>query len=166
VGEWYAAFRFGGVPERDLNGRTVGCIGAGHIGSRVVQLARALGMRTIAITRTPTAERAARLGVDWLGGLEDLHRLLRESDFAVVCVPLSETTTGLLGAAELELLGSDGFLVNVARGPVVQQEPLYEALRTNGIAGAGLDVWYSYPAHVGQIVCPPSPRSGSWTTSS
>jgi phosphoglycerate dehydrogenase-like enzyme len=154
AGEWHTAFSYGGVPEQDLNGRTVGCIGVGNIGSRVVQLARAFGMRTIAVTRTPTPDRAARLGLDWLGGIDDLDRLLIESDFVIVCVPLGEATAGLIGAAELELLGPQGYLVNVARGAVVQQVPLYEALRSNRIAGAGLDVWYRYPAHVGERVLP------------
>lgn len=111
-------------------------------------------MRTIAITRTPTAERTTRLGLDWLGGMDDLHQLFTESDFVVVCVPLSESTGGLVGAQELDLLGRDGYLINVARGAIVDQEQLYEALRTRRIAGAGLDVWYRYPAHVGQKVLP------------
>jgi phosphoglycerate dehydrogenase-like enzyme len=154
AGEWHTAFSYGGTPERDLRGRVVGCIGVGNIGSRVVELARAFGMRTIAITRAPTPERTALLGVDWLGSMADLNRLLEESDFVVVCAPLTETTVGLLGAAELALIGPSGYLINVARGAIVQETPLYEALRTNRIAGAGLDVWYRYPEHVGQAAMP------------
>jgi phosphoglycerate dehydrogenase-like enzyme len=154
AGNWHTAFSYGGTPERDLRGCVVGCIGVGNIGSRVVELARTFGMRTIAITRAPTAKRAALLGVDWLGSMDDLNRLLRESDFVVICVPLTEATTGLLGEAELELIGPGGYLVNVARGAIVEEAPLFEALRTNRIAGAGLDVWYRYPEHVGQVVMP------------
>jgi phosphoglycerate dehydrogenase-like enzyme len=154
AGEWHTAFSYGGVPERDLRGCVVGCIGVGNIGSRVVELASAVGMRTIAVTRAPSAERATLLGVDWLGSMADLSRLLRESDFVVVCVPLTEETEGLIGADELELIGRGGYLINVARGAIVQEAPLYEALRTNGIAGAALDVWYRYPEHVGQTSLP------------
>ena len=154
AGEWHTAFGYGGTPERDLSGCVVGCIGVGTIGSRVIELARAFGMRAIAITQTPTPERSASLGVEWLGSMADLHRLLRESDFVVVCVPLTETTAELIGAAELDLIGPNGYLINVARGAVVQEAPLYEALHQKRIAGAGLDVWYRYPEHVGQAVMP------------
>lgn len=153
-GDWHTAFSYGGTPERDLRGCVVGCIGVGNIGSRVVELSRAVGMRAVAITRAPTPERAERLDVEWLGSMADLDRLLRESDFVVVCVPLTEETTGLVGAAELDLLGPNGYLVNVARGAIVEEGPLYEALRTNGIAGAALDVWYRYPEYVGQTELP------------
>lgn len=154
AGEWHTAFSYGGTPERDLRGRVVGCIGVGHIGSRVIELARAIGMHAIAITQTPSPERAEQLGVDWLGSMADLDHLLRESDFVVVCVPLTDTTAGLLGAAELELIGPGGYLINVARGAIVQEAPLFEALQEKVIAGAGLDVWYRYPEHVGQAVMP------------
>ena len=156
AGDWHTAFSYGGKPERDLRGSVVGCIGVGSIGSRVVELARSFGMRAIAVTRAPTPERAALLDVEWLGSMDDLQRLLSESDFTVVCVPLTETTAGLLGPAELELIGPTGYLVNVARGAIVQEAPLYEALHTKSIAGAGLDVWYRYPEHVGQTVMPAS----------
>ena len=156
AGEWHTAFSYGGEPERDLRGSVVGCIGVGNIGSRVVELARSFGMRAIAVTRSPTPERAALLGVEWLGSMDDLERLLSESDFTVVCLPLTETTAGLLGSAELELIGPTGYLVNVARGAIVQEAALYEALHTKSIAGAGLDVWYRYPEHVGQTVMPAS----------
>ena len=102
AGDWHTAFSYGGKPERDLRGSVVGCIGVGSIGSRVVELARSFGMRAIAVTRAPTPERAALLDVEWLGSMDDLQRLLSESDFTVVCVPLTETTAGLLGPAELE----------------------------------------------------------------
>jgi phosphoglycerate dehydrogenase-like enzyme len=154
AGEWHTAFSYGGTPERDLRGCVVGCIGVGNIGSRVVELAHAVGMRAIAITRAPTPERAALLGVDWLGSMADLDRLLRESDFVVICVPLTEETAGLIGRAELKLIGSGGYLINVARGAIVQETPLYDALRASEIAGAGLDVWYRYPDHVGQTTLP------------
>ncbi len=134
--------------DRDLNGRVVGVIGLGHIGERVATVCRAIGMRAVGVTSQPSPERAAAAGLDWLGGPSraDLHELLRRSDVAVVCLPLGPATEGLIGAEELAALGPDGILVNVARGPVVQEQPLYEALRDGGIAGAAIDVWYRYPS--------------------
>jgi phosphoglycerate dehydrogenase-like enzyme len=133
-----------GLPmERELRGRTLGTIGYGHIGRRVVELAAAFGMEAAAVTRAPAAERAA--GLRWLGGLDDVGRLMRESDVALVAVPLTDETRGLVGAAELDLLGPDGILVNAARGDIVQERALYEALRERRIGGAALDVWYRYP---------------------
>jgi phosphoglycerate dehydrogenase-like enzyme len=155
-GEWHEACSFGGIPERDLRGRTVGVIGLGHIGARVVELCRALGMRAIGITRHPNDERADRLGLEWLGGVADLHRLLKESDFVVVCAPLSDATRGMIGPDELRLLGPESYLVNVARGPLVEEEALYAALHDGTIAGAALDVWYRYPSHTGEQMLPAS----------
>jgi phosphoglycerate dehydrogenase-like enzyme len=174
-GEWHEAVSFGGIPERDLRGRTVGTIGFGRIGARIAELARAIGMRTIAVTRSPGHHTVD--GLDWLGGMEELPRLLRESDFAVVRVPLTSETRALIGPPELCLLGPQGYLLNVGRGPVVDEEALYSALRNGSIAGAGLDVWYRYPSRVGESVLPASlpfwdlenvvmtPHSSGWSES-
>ena len=140
-------FRQGEGLDRDLAGRTVGVVGLGHIGRRVVEVCRAIGMRAVAVTAQPSPERAAAAGLDWLGGpvREDLHELLRRADIAVICLPLEAATQGLIGAAELAALGPDGILVNVARGPIVQERPLYDALCDGVIAGAAIDVWWQYP---------------------
>lgn len=138
-GDWSA-----GLPmERELAGRVVGTIGYGHIGRRLVDLARALGMEAVAVARSPSPGREA--GLRWLGGSQDVLRLMEESDFVVVATPLTDETRGLVGARELEALGPDGVLVNVARGEVVDEQALYEALRDRVIGGAALDVWYRYP---------------------
>jgi phosphoglycerate dehydrogenase-like enzyme len=129
--------------ERELRGRTLGTIGYGHIGRRVVELGRAFGMEAVAVTRSPTPERAD--GLRWLGSLDDLDRLFEEADVAVICVPLAPETAAIVGGRQLELLGSEGYLANVARGAIVQEQALYEALRDRRIAGAALDVWWSYP---------------------
>ena len=135
----------GETPAGDLAEQTVGTVGLGAIGVAVAERARCLGMRAIAVTRSPSPERAARHGLDWLGSLDELPRLLEESDFAVVCLPLHPETRGLIGRRELDALGPDGFLINVARGPIVEEGALYEALRGGRIAGAALDVWWNYP---------------------
>lgn len=139
--------------ERELRGRTLGSIGFGHIAWRVADLARAFGMEVAAVTRSPSAERAA--GLAWLGRFDELDRLLRESEFVLVGVPLTPETDGLIGARELDLLGPEGYLVNPARGAVVEEQALYEALRDRRIAGAALDVWWRYPKRRGERT-PPS----------
>ena len=139
-GLWHEAVSFSGTPERDLRGTTAGLIGLGHIGARAATLLRALGMRTIAVTRQPSPSRGAEHGLDWLGGMGDLTRLLDQSTFAILCVPLTDETRGLIGKAELLALGPEGYLVNVCRGPVVEEHALFDALRSRTIAGAALDV--------------------------
>ena len=127
----------------DLNGHTLGIVGFGTIGRRVAELGRAFGMRCLAVTHTPDAVRSTE--IDRLDGMEGLPRLFEESDYVVVCIPLAPETRGLVGARELDLLGPHGYLANVARGPVVNERALYEALRDRRIAGAAIDVWYRYP---------------------
>lgn len=140
--------------ERELRGRTLGTIGFGDIGRSVAELARALGVDAIAVTRSPSTVRAEAAGLRWLGALDQLDGLLAESDVAVVCVPLAAETRGLIGARELELLGRDSYLVNVGRGRIVDEEALYEALRDRRIAGAALDVWWRYPEDGEEPVLP------------
>jgi phosphoglycerate dehydrogenase-like enzyme len=129
--------------ERELRGRTIGTLGYGHIGRRVVELGRAFGMEAVAVTRAPAPERAD--GLRWLSPMDELDRLFKEADVAVVCVPLARETRAIVGPQQLDLLGPEGYLVNVARGAIVQEQPLFEALRDRRIAGAALDVWWSYP---------------------
>ena len=138
----------------EIRGRMLGIVGLGRIGSEVARIGRAFGMRVGAVTRTPDAARPAALGLDSIGGLDELHRLLAESDFVVLAVPLEATTTGLIGAAALAAMRPSAFLVNVARGEVVDEAALYAALRDRTIAGAAIDVWYRYPT--AREACPPS----------
>ena len=155
-GVWGTANRFEGQPDRDLRGRAVGIIGYGRIGQEVARLTGALGMATCAVTRSPERTDRASDSLRWIGGMDSLSRLLTESDFVVLALPLDDSTRGLIGAAQLELLGPDGYLVNLARGPLVEEEALYLALRERRIAGAALDVWYRYPTAPGEIVYPAS----------
>lgn len=122
---------------RGLRGRTVGVVGLGHNGQAVARLAKAVGMRVIGLTRQPeqTIEE-----VEVVYGLDGLPTLLSQSDFVVMCVPLTRETHGLVGKAELDALGHDSYLINVARGGVVDERDLAWALRKGIIAGAALDV--------------------------
>jgi phosphoglycerate dehydrogenase-like enzyme len=137
-------------PSIELRGRKLAVIGLGSIGREVARLGRAFGMKVYAIKRTVT-ERDKELPeeVDFLGGPDDLEYVLKECDFAVLCVPLTPDTKGLVGAKELELLAGK-YLVNVSRGPVVDEEALFYALQGGKLAGAGIDTWYVYPRNAAE----------------
>jgi phosphoglycerate dehydrogenase-like enzyme len=155
-GIWHDAYRFEGTPTPDLRGRTVGTVGLGNIGAEVVRLGRSLGMKAIAVTRKPKPDRERGLKLSWLGGLEALPQLFREADFVVIALPLNHETKGIIRERELRELGPNGYLINVCRGPVVDEAALYEALASRTIAGAGIDVWYRYPSRPDEVVLPAS----------
>jgi len=127
----------------EVMGKTLGIYGYGHIGVEVARRARAFGMRCIGIRRS---ERPCPPELDWLGRPGDLHRLLGCSDFVLIACDMNEETIGLLGPDELAAMKHGGVLINVARGRIVQEDALYEALRTGQIGGAILDTWYNYGA--------------------
>jgi D-2-hydroxyacid dehydrogenase (NADP+) len=128
-------FRF----TAELGGKTCGIAGLGAIGRETARRARAMGMRVIA-TRRHAATGATDGDCDALFSHSELDRVLAESDYAVLCVPLTVETTRLIGAAELATMKRTAFLVNIARGAVVDQDALISALRDGTIAGAALDV--------------------------
>ncbi|MDR6504596.1 2-hydroxyacid dehydrogenase [Arthrobacter oryzae] len=125
---------------------TLGLVGLGSIGAEVARVAGALGMTVRAVRRNPSAALPQGVNLDWVGGNHELHGLLATSDVVVVSVPLDSGTKGLIGAAELACMKPSALLINVARGPVVDQAALYAALTERRIAGAGLDVWWGSPA--------------------
>jgi len=124
----------------NLRGKRLGVVGLGSIGTRVATLGLAWGMRPIGVVAHPSAERArsfAAQGVD----LADLDRVLEESDFISLHVPLDEATRGMIGAGELGRVKPGAFLVNIARGGVVDEAALLGALQPGGrLRGAALDV--------------------------
>jgi phosphoglycerate dehydrogenase-like enzyme len=124
-----------------LAGRTVGVVGLGEIGTEVVRALTGLGMRARAVRRNAKAPTSVPLDhVDGMAGLDDL---LAGSDIVVLTVPLTDETRGMIGARELALMGRHALLVNVARGQLVDEDALYDALVTESIGGAGLDVWWA-----------------------
>jgi phosphoglycerate dehydrogenase-like enzyme len=127
-----------------LRSKTVGIVGLGHIGREVARLAKAFGMRVVATRRSVGQATSARY-VDLLLPSEQLPRLLAESDFVVICVPLTPETDGLIGEEKLRMMKPDAYLINVARGKVVDEEALVKALEEKRIAGAGLDVFATEP---------------------
>jgi phosphoglycerate dehydrogenase-like enzyme len=126
----------------ELAGQTVGVVGLGPIGRGIASRCRALGMRTLGYRRSP----ASCPDVDeTLSGPEGLARLLAESDWLILACALTDETRGLLGAAELGRMKPGAKLVNVARGPVVNEAALLESLRSGHLSAAVLDVFDTEP---------------------
>jgi phosphoglycerate dehydrogenase-like enzyme len=125
-----------------LHGRTLGLIGVGTIGAKVAELARSFGMRVLAMRRR---REAVTTGVDEVLGPGDLHRLLGIADAVVVAAPLTPETTNLLGAAEFRHMKRGAVLVNVGRARIIDHDALIEALHTEQLGGAALDVFPQEP---------------------
>lgn len=128
----------------ELYGRTVGIVGMGHIGTEAARLAKAFGCRVIATRRSAT-ESYGTSEADEIMPASELHRLLGESDYVVLSVPLTAETRGMIGEAELRAMKSTAVLVNIARGAIVVEDALLQALREGWIAGAALDVFEKEP---------------------
>jgi D-3-phosphoglycerate dehydrogenase / 2-oxoglutarate reductase len=137
AGEW-ARSRFAG---QELRGKTLALIGAGRIGGEVAKRAHGFGMKTVAYDPYLTDERARDLGLYRVTFEEALER----ADILSLHVPLTPQTQGMIGAKELEMMKSSAFLVNAARGGVVDERALVDALESATIAGAALDVYDEEP---------------------
>jgi phosphoglycerate dehydrogenase-like enzyme len=125
--------------EDELGGKTLLIVGMGRIGSRLAALARAFGMRVIGTKRNPTA---GTLVADLVVAQDRLFEVLPQADFIALTCPLTSETEKLIGTRALEAMKASAFLINVARGRVVDEDALIEALRRKRIAGAALDcVW-------------------------
>ena len=124
------------MPILRLRGKKLGIVGFGRIGQVVCRKALAFGLEVLASDPFVPAETATQLGAKMV----NMPELLKESDFVTLHSPLIPETMNLIGAAELELMKPTAFLVNCARGPLIDEGALYEALKNNRIGGAGLDV--------------------------
>jgi len=138
AGRWAEKLDYMG---RGVTGRTLGVIGAGNIGREIFRLAEPWEMRHLAADPHLTAADLQGSGIE----LVSLETLLRESDFVVVCCALTEETRGLVNAARLAQMKPAAYLINIARGPIVDQRALTAALQANRLAGAGLDVFETEP---------------------
>lgn len=125
----------------------IGIIGYGHIGQAVWNAFQAFGASGRAIKNSPST--ITPDGLAWIGTQRDLSRLMEQSDIAVVCMPLNEKTEGIISHVQLAQLGSQGILINVGRGPIVDEDSLYHALSSHTVGGAAIDVWYHYPGDSG-----------------
>jgi phosphoglycerate dehydrogenase-like enzyme len=168
-GEW--PFR-GPQSRSELAGQTLGLLGFGRIGKAIAQRARAFEMRVIAANRSPIETGLA----DAAYGLDRLGEFWPQADAIVASLPLNADTAGLVGAEAFAGMQPHAVLMNVGRGPVVDEAALFEALRDRRIGGAVIDTWYRYPAEDGASALPSalpfhtldnvlmSPHVSGWTT--
>ena len=134
-GQWQVPF------HRGVWGRTLGLLGLGRIGRAVAKRAHGFGMQILAYDPVMDPVTAEAFGVE----LTSLHRLLRQSDFVSIHLPLNSETRNMIGGDAFALMKPEAYLINTARGGQIDETALIEALRTGAIAGAALDVFASEP---------------------
>ena len=125
----------------ELYEKTIGIIGLGRIGALIAERMKAFGTKVVAYDPYVTSARAQQLGVQLL----TLEELIETSDFITIHMPKTPETTGMIGKAQLAAMKTTAYVINVARGGLIDEEALFEALTNNVIAGAGLDVFVSEP---------------------
>lgn len=124
-----------------LNGRTIGVIGVGNIGSRIAKHAKAFDMQVLGIRHS--REKPADF-VDSMHGMDELNSVLTKCDYVVLATPITKETHQFFGKSAFAAMKPSAFLVNVARGNLIQEKPLYEALTSGRLRGYAADVWWSY----------------------
>lgn len=125
-----------GYRQRDIFGKTIGVVGTGEIGSHAANIGLAFGADVVAYNRSENEELKSK-GVKYM----ELEELLKESDIVTIHLPLNDSTKRIIAREELQLMKKDAILINTARGPIVDNEALADALREGIISGAGIDVF-------------------------
>jgi phosphoglycerate dehydrogenase-like enzyme len=149
-GRWtYGAGRPSALHD-ELGSKTIGLLGFGHIGKTVAERARAFGMRVNVANRSKVEDPL----VDLAFGLDQLSAFMASADVIVVSLPLTPQTSGIVGAAELAAMRHDAVILNVGRGPLIDEQALYRALSEESIGGAVIDTWYQYPTAYRQECAP------------
>lgn len=141
-GSWRTSWVESGAPHGEVRGSTLGIVGYGRVGREVARRAAPFGVRILAANRTP---REPDPEVERIFPLAELDRMLPQCDTVALCTALGPETTGLIDARRLALLKPTAFLINIARGQVIEEDAVYAALRDRKIGGAALDVWWQYP---------------------
>jgi phosphoglycerate dehydrogenase-like enzyme len=142
-GSWRTSWVESGAPHGEVRGSTLGVVGYGRVGREVARRAAPFGARILAANRSP---READPGVERIHPMAELDRMLPECDAVAICTALGPETTGLIDARRLALMKPTAFLINIARGQVIEEGALYAALRDGRLGGAALDVWWQYPS--------------------
>lgn len=157
-GRWRRGGRNAAADARhgDLRGAHLGLIGYGDIAQAVAARAVAFGMSVSAVARSPRD--AAPAPLDWIGVQADLPRLLAETDYLVLTCDLNDETEGMIDAAAFAQMKDTAYVINVARGEVIDEDALFDALSSKRIAGAALDTWYRYPTNA--VTPEPDPDRG------
>jgi phosphoglycerate dehydrogenase-like enzyme len=139
---WRPSWVQSGAPHGEILGSTVGIVGLGRVGREVARRAAAFGCQVIAANRSV---REPANGVQRIYPLAALDEMLPACDFVVLSTALGPETEGLIDARRLALMNRSAFLINIARGAVVDEDAVYAALRDRSIGGAAIDVWWQYP---------------------
>jgi phosphoglycerate dehydrogenase-like enzyme len=126
---------------KELRGGICGIIGMGGNGAAIARLMKGVGMLVHGVNRSATSS----FPLDFIGAANHMDAVLKRSDVVVLTVPLTRQTRNLIGRHELQLMKPDAILINVARGKVIDQQALYNHLRTTPSFGAGIDTWWSEP---------------------
>ena len=146
AGSWRSVATVPGTAmHRTLDELTIGFVGLGGIGTEAVRLCTSLGMNAVAVRRNPEPGSASEAGLGWVKSMRELPELLGASDVVVLCLPLTPGTRGLMGATQFAQMRHEALLVNVSRGPIVDEDALHAALQGQVISGAALDVWSDPP---------------------
>lgn len=128
-----------------LSGKTIGLIGLGGIGQALIRRLRPFDVRLIAIKRHEPKKAMHQWGLEWAGGPDDLPHLLNQSDYVILCVPVTSQTRYLMNSESFSCMKRGSYLINLARGGLIEHDALQEALASGRIAGAGLDVFWEEP---------------------
>jgi D-3-phosphoglycerate dehydrogenase len=141
-GEWFInPFENRAFVGVGLKGKVLGVIGLGRIGSRIAERAKGFGIKAIYYDIERKVHLEKKLDIEY----SSLDELLRNSDFIVVAVPLTEKTKGLIGKKEISIMKPNAMIINISRGGVIDHNAVVEALKSRRIAGAALDVFYKEP---------------------
>jgi phosphoglycerate dehydrogenase-like enzyme len=141
-GDWtYWAGRPGAL-RTELGGRTIGLLGFGHIGRAIAARAKAFGLRVVVANRSPVPTSTL---VDQSYGLDRFDAFMGAADIIVTSLPLLEDTRGIVGERALAAMRPHAIIMNVGRGPVIDETALFDALSQKRIGGAIIDTWYTYP---------------------
>jgi phosphoglycerate dehydrogenase-like enzyme len=135
-----------GTPQgRALSGKTVGLVGLGGIGRALAKKLEPFGVRLMGIKRHNPQKAKEELGLEWAGMPEEMDVLLGQSDYVVLCLPLTPESRHMIGRQAFNAMRRNAFLINLSRGGLVDRDALEEALASERIAGAGLDVFWEEP---------------------
>jgi phosphoglycerate dehydrogenase-like enzyme len=139
---WQSSWVMSGGPHGELRGKTLGIVGYGRVGQEVARRAAPFGCRMVAANRSP---REPSHGVERVYPMAELDQMLPECDIVAICTALGPETENLIDARRLGLMKPTAFLINIARGAVIDEEAIYTTLRDRRIGGAAIDVWWQYP---------------------
>ena len=152
LGKWH------GFPTKEptvqLQGKSIGIVGLGSIGWEIAKIGHTLGMKVFALKRKIEEKDLKKKNIlEFLGEKKDLEKVIKESNFIVVAVPLTKETKGLIGKKELKLMKGK-YLINISRGVVIDEEALFKSLKEGNLTGAAIDTWYQYPSSEQREVLP------------